>query len=74
MKDKNELFDCVIEISVTGNGFLYNMVRIIAGTLVYCGMGKLNALGVKKIIESGDRKLAGKTLPAHGLHLVKVLY
>ena len=74
VKDKNELFDCVIEISVTGNGFLYNMVRIIAGTLVYCGMGKLNAEDVKKIIESGDRKLAGKTLPAHGLHLVKVVY
>jgi len=68
------IYDCTVEISVTGNGFLYNMVRIIAGTLVYCGMGKLSADGIRNAIESGDRTLAGKTLPAKGLHLVKVVY
>ena len=69
-----KLYDCILEISVTGNGFLYNMVRIIAGTLVYAGMGKLTAADVRRAIELGDRTLAGKTLPAKGLHLVKVVY
>jgi len=68
------VFDGIIEISVTGNGFLYNMVRIIAGTLVYCGLKKLTAADVKKAIEAGNRTLAGKTLPAKGLHLVSVVY
>lgn len=67
-------FDCEVCISVTGNGFLYNMVRIIAGTLVYVGIGKLSPQDVADIIESGDRKMAGKTLPAQGLHLISVIY
>lgn len=61
-------------ISVTGNGFLYNMVRIIAGTLLYVGIGKLSVDDVKRILETGDRKLAGKTLSAKGLHLLSVAY
>lgn len=69
-----KIFDCTVEISVTGNGFLYNMVRIIAGTLVYGGMGKLNAQDVRNALRSGDRKLMGKTLAAKGLHLVRVCY
>lgn len=69
-----QIYDCTVEISVTGNGFLYNMVRIIAGTLVYAGMGKLSAGDVENAILSGDRTLAGKTLPAKGLHLIKVIY
>ncbi|MDE6061083.1 MAG: tRNA pseudouridine(38-40) synthase TruA [Clostridia bacterium] len=69
-----KLYDCIVEISVTGNGFLYNMVRIIAGTLVYAGMGKLSAADVRHAIVLGDRTLAGKTLPAKGLHLVRVVY
>lgn len=72
--DGDKIYDCTVEISVTGNGFLYNMVRIIAGTLVYCGMGKLTADDIRKAIDCGDRTLAGKTLPAKGLHLVKVIY
>lgn len=68
------LMNAEVEISVTGNGFLYNMVRIIAGTLVYVGIGKLTVDDVKGIIASGDRKRAGKTLSAKGLHLVKVVY
>ena len=63
-----------VEISVTGNGFLYNMVRIIAGTLVYVGMGKLTPEDVKNIILSKDRTKAGKTLPPEGLTLVSVEY
>ena len=63
-----------INIELTGNGFLYNMVRIIAGTLVDVGLGKINAEDIPKIIESKDRKNAGKTLPPHGLYLVEVRY
>lgn len=66
--------DCEICIYVTGNGFLYNMVRIIAGTLLYVGIGKLTCADVAEIIESGDRKRAGKTLGAQGLHLISVKY
>ena len=73
-KNGDKLYDCTVEISVTGNGFLYNMVRIIAGTLVYAGMGKLTASDVRRAIELGDRTLAGKTLPAKGLHLLRVVY
>ena len=63
-----------IEIELTGNGFLYNMVRIIAGTLVDVGLGKIETNQIPEIIESKDRQKAGKTLPAHGLYLVKVEY
>ena len=63
-----------IHIRVTGDGFLYNMVRAIAGTLILAGRGKLSAAGVKKILHSTNRKLAGPTAPAKGLCLVKVEY
>ena len=63
-----------IIIELTGNGFLYNMVRIIAGTLVDVGLGKINANDILKIIESKDRTKAGKTLPPQGLYLVEVKY
>ena len=72
--DESKAFDCTIDISVTGNGFLYNMVRIIAGTLVYVGLHKLTVEDIKNIMETGDRKRAGKTLSAKGLCLVKVEY
>lgn len=61
-------------IELTGNGFLYNMVRIIAGTLVEVGMGKLEPTDIPKIIESKNRENAGKTLQPQGLYLVKVEY
>lgn len=67
-------FNCTVDISVTGNGFLYNMVRIIAGTLVYVGMQKLTLDDIRQTLSSGDRTLAGKTLPAKGLHLIEVSY
>ena len=63
-----------IIIELTGNGFLYNMVRIIAGTLVDVGIGKIEPEEILKIIESKDRTRAGKTLPPYGLYLVKVEY
>ena len=63
-----------INIELTGNGFLYNMVRIIAGTLVEVGMEKIQPEKIKEIIEMGKRENAGKTLPPNGLYLVKVMY
>lgn len=71
---EGRLTDGTLDIFVTGNGFLYNMVRIIAGTLVYAGQGKLTAEDVGKVLETGDRTLAGKTLPPEGLTLVSVEY
>lgn len=63
-----------IFIELTGNGFLYNMVRIISGTLVDVGMGKIEPKEIPNIIKSQKRENAGKTLPAHGLYLVEVNY
>lgn len=63
-----------IAIDLTGNGFLYNMVRIIAGTLVDVGLEKIKADDIPAIIESKDRTRAGKTLPPHGLMLLSVVY
>ncbi|MBQ3408735.1 MAG: tRNA pseudouridine(38-40) synthase TruA [Clostridia bacterium] len=63
-----------IYIELTGNGFLYNMVRIIAGTLVDVGMGKTPVEDIPSIIADGDRMRAGRTLPPNGLFLLKVNY
>ncbi len=68
-KENNKIW-----IELTGNGFLYNMVRIIVGTLVDVGLGKIEPEEIKKIIEEKDRAKAGKTLPPQGLYLVKVEY
>ena len=61
-------------IELTGNGFLYNMVRIIAGTLIDVGTKKIMPIQIQNIINSKDRSMAGKTLPPNGLYLVKVEY
>ncbi len=63
-----------IEYTVSGNGFLYNMVRIIAGTLLKVGEGKLKAEEIGDILTCGDRARAGITLPARGLTLLSVEY
>ena len=69
-----EMSDERIWIELTGNGFLYNMVRIIAGTLVEVGLEKIEPEEIKNILESRNRKNAGKTLPPQGLYLVNVEY
>ena len=63
-----------ITIRITGNGFLYNMVRIIVGTLIRVGRGFYEPEKVKEILEAKDRKAAGVTAPAHGLMLVEIDY
>jgi tRNA pseudouridine38-40 synthase len=64
----------IITIRVNGNGFLYNMVRILAGTLVYVGLGKIAPEDIEGIIASLDRTRAGKTLSPNGLTLMEVNY
>lgn len=64
----------MITIRVTGNGFLYNMVRIIAGTLIRVGGGSIEPEQIKEILEAGDRKIAGETARPEGLTLVKIMY
>lgn len=63
-----------IYIELTGNGFLYNMVRIISGTLIEVGLGNINPEDILKIINSKNRQNAGKTLPPQGLYLKSVEY
>jgi tRNA pseudouridine38-40 synthase len=63
-----------VKIQVSGNGFLWNMVRIIAGTLVDVGRGRLTPDDVSAAITSGDRRKAGPTMPAEGLCLEWVRY
>jgi tRNA pseudouridine38-40 synthase len=63
-----------VEFIVRGDGFLYNMVRIMAGTLIYVNEGKRNAEDILKAFRTGDREKAGKTLPPHGLYLNEVFY
>ena len=64
----------MIIIDYHGNGFLYNMVRIITGTLIYCGLSKIEMIHMGEIINSKDRKRAGATVPAKGLCLEEVFY
>lgn len=64
--------DDIVEISVSGNGFLYNMVRIIVGTLIEIGKGK--NYDISEVLKSKDRALAGPTAPAHGLYLKSLDY
>ncbi|WP_077368813.1 tRNA pseudouridine(38-40) synthase TruA [Anaerosalibacter sp. Marseille-P3206] len=66
--------DSLIIFQVEGNGFLYNMVRIIVGTLVEVGNGKKEKDSISQIIKSKNRMSAGHTAPANGLYLEKVFY
>ena len=63
-----------IIIRVTGNGFLYNMVRIIAGTLIRIGSGKGEPSDVKEMLEKKDRRAAGPTAPPEGLFLMEYVF
>jgi len=64
----------LVQIDIEADGFLYNMARNIAGTLVAIGRGKLPKGSMKRILEARDRKFAGQTLPPEGLCLIKVKY
>ena len=66
--------DDMIEIVVEADSFLQYMVRNITGTLVEVGLGRFKPEDVKKMLLSRDRTTAGRTAPAHGLYLVRVLY
>lgn len=66
--------DNEVRLIVEGNGFLYNMVRIIAGTLVGIGTGKVEPGAFERAIKTGDRLDLGVTAPAHGLTLMEVFY
>ena len=70
IKEENER----IILEFTGNGFLYNMVRIMVGTLMDVGLGKIKPESIKDIIDSKESTKAGKTAPAQGLYLVEVYY
>ena len=63
-----------IEFTIEGDGFLYNMVRIMTGTLVEVGQGKRRPEEIKEVIEAGDRQAAGHTAPPGGLCLAEVFY
>lgn len=62
-----------VRIYTSANGFLYNMVRIMVGTVLEIHSGRIKT-PLEEIIKAGDRRLAGKTAPAHGLYLNKVFY
>ena len=63
-----------VTLTVLGDGFLYNMVRIIAGTLMEIGTGKREPGAIARAIATGDRLALGQTAPAQGLTLCAVLY
>lgn len=71
---KSSEWDEQIEIEVEADAFLYNMVRIIAGTLVEVGCGRIDGESIPEIIKSADRRRAGMTAPPQGLFLKKVIY
>lgn len=86
VKTEVNTFDCTIMrafwevdgdnliFTIEGNRFLRGMVRAIVGTLMEIGMGKWTAADLKRILESKSRQEAGRAVPAHGLHLVRVSY
>jgi tRNA pseudouridine38-40 synthase len=63
-----------LTITVTGNGFLYNMVRIISGTLIQVGLNKTEPEEIIEMLEKKDRKLSGVTAPPNGLTLYEIFY
>jgi len=68
-KNKN-----LLQVDIEADSFLYNMVRNIAGTLLEIGRGRFPAGSMRKILKARNRKVAGPTLPAKGLCLIKVRY
>lgn len=66
--------DGELHITFKGNGFLHNMIRILVGTLIEVGLGKLSPHDIPEILDKKERQYAGETAPPHGLFLKKVLY
>lgn len=64
----------LLEMKVCANGFLYNMVRAITGTVLYAAEGKLRPEEIPAILDAGDRRLAGPTAPPGGLYLTRLWY
>ena len=64
----------LVTVDIRGNGFLYNMVRIIIGTLLHVNEGKLSTGDIKKIINGKDRQKAGPTVPPQGLTMLDIIY
>lgn len=64
----------LITMAVCADGFLYNMVRAIMGTVVYAGLGKLEPEDIPALLEAGDRRLTGPTMPPQGLYLNRIWY
>lgn len=63
-----------VSVRVCADGFLYNMVRAITGTLIYCGIGKIAPDDIPNILRAGDRERAGPTAPPEGLYLTSLTY
>jgi tRNA pseudouridine38-40 synthase len=66
--------DDIIDLKVCANGFLYNMARSMVGTVLYASMGKLAPEEIPGILKCGDRRLAGPTVPPHGLYMTEIWY
>lgn len=64
----------LITLQICADGFLYNMVRAIMGTIVYAGLGKLAPEDIPALLQSGDRRLTGPTMPPEGLYMSRVWY
>lgn len=64
----------LIELRVCANGFLYNMARAMAGTVVYAAEGKISPAGIAEILARGDRTAAGPTVPPGGLYMTRLWY
>lgn len=64
----------LVRLEFFGDGFLYNMVRILTGTLIYAGLEKFTPKDVLEILQAKDRAFAGPTVPARGLYLIQVFY
>jgi len=63
-----------IELRICANGFLYNMARAMAGTLIYVSEGKISPDGIPRLLEQKDRRLTGPTVPADGLYMTRLWY
>ena len=71
---ESELIDGLICVRICANGFLYNMARAIVGTMVYAAHGKLDPGDIPSLLEIGDRRLTGPTMPPQGLYMSRIWY